>query len=153
MRRHPVLVVPDATVDSALEAADACGVRHLLVAEVGELHGVVCVCDLWRAPGADPVFSRIAAESVTIAPAAPAALARLMMIRSDVDCLPVLRSGQLVGIVTRRDLRDIGLPVPETRCTYCKGTRHVRRVGVDDPLACFECRRSRGLSMAPFDRR
>ena len=139
MSRNPVLVSPETRAPSALRVAHVTGIRHLLVAENGELMGVVCVCELWRASEDESVASRMA-RPITISAASPAPLARTLMIYHDVDCLPVLRDGHLAGVVTRRDLRESGYPVPARVCGRCGATRHVRDVPGIGRGACHDCR-------------
>jgi signal-transduction protein with cAMP-binding, CBS, and nucleotidyltransferase domain len=61
-----------------------------------------------------------------------------------IGCLPVLdRSGALIGIVTRRDLRSAGaLPdIPGIdRCASCGTGHHLRAPRCpDDRVLCFQC--------------
>ena len=139
MRPNPVLVSPKTLVPHALRVGRACQIRHLLVAEVGEVVGVICVCDLWRASEDETVATRMS-PPITISAVSPVPLARALMIHHEVDCLPVLREGHLAGVVTRRDLRDAGYPVPTRACARCGSTRHVRDVPESGFAACYDCR-------------
>jgi CBS domain-containing protein len=151
MSPDPVVISPGTTIGRALQVAYVSEVRHLLVAELGLLTGVTCICELWDEPRHLHIASRIRRQPITIAPSLPVPLARSLMIRHEIDCLPVLRDGMLLGVVTRRDLREIGLTLAEDACVHCGDTRHVRRTP-DCPLpACHDCRAAlSGRAVSPI---
>ncbi len=130
MTRSPlVTVTPDDPVELAERRAEEAGVRHLLITRDGALLGALCVCELWGVDAKVAVSRcRHRPKTITVAPETSLESGLALMRRHRVDCLPVLsEDGSLLGVLTRRDLRNAGVAAPEPpRCGSCGSTRHVR---------------------------
>jgi acetoin utilization protein AcuB len=152
---EPLLVVDlmserPAMVDAGLEAhaaarfARARGVHHLLVVRDEELVGVVCLCDVESAQASTRLGTLLGAPVVVVDSSATAEACAELMRDHGVGCLPVGDSlGALVGIVTRRDLREAGL-LPLERgidlCSSCGTGHHLRaHPGSDGSVFCAAC--------------
>ena len=110
MSRDPVLVDGRVTAHAAERVAAAGRVHHLLAVRDGRLVGVLCRCDLASASPVDPIESFMHGEVVSAAPGDGAEQAARTMRERGVGCLPVLTaSGELVGVLTRGDLRRAGV--------------------------------------------
>ena len=112
----------DTGLDRALELMDARGLRHLAVLEGGVLIGIVSDLDLLEATGWLPsrvhacrgpaIFERLPrrvrdvmrAPAVTIGPEDRIDAALVEFLGRHIDCLPVVKDGVLVGMLTERDL-------------------------------------------------
>lgn len=151
-----VMSRPPVSVDAAIRSEDAerlaqeRRVSHLMVLDQGGLVGVLCVCDLWRAPTAVPVGQLMSAPPKTIAPTALAEEACVRMRALRIGCLPVVERGELVGVVTRSDVAGSGGGPSAIRCAACGDHRHVREDPRTHEPFCFECRR-RSVPPEPND--
>lgn len=132
------------SVSDALLRLKAEKVHHALVVELGELQGVICCCDLEAAPRDSTVGSCMKRHYVFIDDeSSPIDAARLMQ-RWGIGLLPVIAGeGHVVGVVTRRDLRNTGfLPgrLGVDRCASC-GETHSLSPWRDDsvPVFCRDC--------------
>jgi acetoin utilization protein AcuB len=131
MRRALVTILPDASMQAAVEIMRAREVRHVLVTDEGEQSlGVLTDRDLrhaaflpmlarhlpWdaRRLGAPCVRDIMTCSVVTIAPEADLERAALLMFERRVGSLPVTQEGRVIGILTERDvfetLRSEGEP-------------------------------------------
>lgn len=131
MRRALVTILPDASMQAAVEIMRAREVRHILVTDEGEqLLGVLTDRDLrhaaflpmlarhlsWdaRRLGAPCVRDIMTCSVVTIGPEADLERAALLMFERRVGSLPVMQDGRVVGILTEHDvfetLRSEGEP-------------------------------------------
>lgn len=139
-----VSVVPSATIGESREVAKRRNVRHLLVTADRDLVGIACMCDLAPAVESQLIASFMATPVVTIAPDTKLAAAADVMRTRRVGSLPVLENGQLVGIVTRGDLRRLGFADEELgilRCVACGwGHNVVAPFGAPDVGFCLYCR-------------
>jgi CBS domain-containing protein len=91
--------------------------RHLLVVEGGVLVGIVTERDVRDADAADqPVLGVIPQRLITVEEEESVANASRLMVAHRIGCLPVMRRGELVGIITNTDLlRALSYAVdPET---------------------------------------
>lgn len=121
---------PDHQVDPATKLEDAFAtmqrenVRHLLVVDAGDLVGIVSDRDLRRqeAPrrksskepwtlhdlylfGDELTVRAVMTEDVvTVSPDDPTSVAARAMVENKINCLPVVRGDELVGILTSSDL-------------------------------------------------
>jgi acetoin utilization protein AcuB len=112
-------VTPDTLVDDAFRLMRDRQIRHLLVMEAGALAGVVTDRDL-RHPGRPgrpftvselylvgrnlTVLGLMSTQVVTVDEDDSTAFASRLMIHHQIGCLPVMRNGEVVGIVTSTDL-------------------------------------------------
>lgn len=122
MTSHPVTVATYTSLDEALQLMDDQDVRHLPVLEDGELVGVVSDRDLLQATGWHPVRAdsrpdvpREDGRPTTVRDIMHTKLsvvgtddtvvtAAVEFVLMGIGCLPVLRDGELVGIVTEMDV-------------------------------------------------
>jgi CBS-domain-containing membrane protein len=152
--REPVAVAPSTTVADAKVLAAQHRVHHLLVVDHSELLGVVCAHDLGDADDKAEVVSCMSAPPLCVGARTSVAAAADVMRRYGVGCLPILIGHDVLGVVTRGDLRRAGvtLPSPHERvCAACGSERHVRldpRTG--DTSFCLECL-ERARPPAPFE--
>lgn len=131
-------------VSGALARLRSEQVHHALVVDLGELRGVICCCDLESAPQDATVGACMKRHYVFIDDeSSPTDAARLMQ-RWGIGLLPVIAGeGHVVGVVTRRDLRNKGfLPGRPgvDRCAAC-GETHSLSPWRDDttPVFCRDC--------------
>ena len=156
MTRTLITVAPHTLAVHAERIAKAHSVHHLPVVADGRLQGVVCLCDLWRADSNAVAAELMTAPPVTIDSLSPAGEAADAMRDLAVGCLPVVDGEELVGILTRGDLRRHGLLDLEDlmrKCAAC-GTRHHSRSEQDAVVAfCLDCTdRGRAFDFDdPFD--
>ena len=144
MTTWPVSVDADIRVIDAGRLAESWGVHHLLVTSDQELVGVICRCDMAEAADFELVSRRMNSPFVFVNPRASVEAAAETMIAQGVGCLPVLDElGQLVGVVTRRDLRVVGaLPGSPgfDACAACGETHSLRRPSRGGSVVfCGEC--------------
>lgn len=128
----------------ALAAARA--VHHIPVLDGGLMVGIVCTCDLRNAHENEALGNRMRTPVATISANSSSNEALAAMRRQDVDALPVLYHGFLIGIVTTGDLvRAHVLPEHERpTCSVCNQHHHVRRSEPDGAPRCLACRERRG---------
>jgi CBS domain-containing protein len=114
---------PETSLKEAARLLEAHGVSALPVVAEGRLLGIVSRSDLVRAEqlfelddrrtgeSAELAGEALTAPPITVEPETSAVGAAWLMTRNDVDRLPVVERGALVGIVTRSDLvRALGRP-------------------------------------------
>ena len=121
MSRHPLTVTPDAKVDDALKRMREEKVRRFpVVDKKGKLVGIVSDKDLlYAAPSPATslsiyelhyLYSRITIKEVmtskvfTVDESAPLEEAARIMVDNKVGGLPVMRDGDLVGLITETDI-------------------------------------------------
>jgi acetoin utilization protein AcuB len=108
------------TLETVHEIFAAAPFHHLLVIEEGELVGILSDKDLYKAlspylgSGAENQRDRdtlqrrvhqvMTRQPVTVSPEVPVLQACELLLAQGISCLPVLENGQIVGIVTWRDL-------------------------------------------------
>lgn len=142
--------LPQALVRDVENAAFVAGVHRIVVAEHGRPVGVICRCDLGQARATVPVWRAMRTPAITARVSDPLAAAIALMREYRVGCLPVVDdyASDLCGIVTRRDLRRLGLPDEQAGVQHCLtcGTSHsLPPTCWGDPTFCFEClERARG---------
>jgi CBS domain-containing protein len=145
MTRHPITCSFSALVVEAQSRALADALHHLpVLGPKGELLGLVCLCDLQRAKPTDSVSSCMSSPVLTVSAHTPLPDAAGLMREHGVGCLVVTSSGgHLMGVVTRRDLRDAGVLAREPgldACAACGSTHGlVGAIEVDDPVFCNDC--------------
>lgn len=138
-----VTVARCTSAGEALRVAETCRVRHLLVVENADLLGVLCTCDLAGCEPSIQVVRRMSTPPITISASAPIDLAVAIMRAHAIACLPALRQGGLSGVLTRRDLRSVGLELGEPRCLRCGDDHHVRQDAELGAPVCLRCLRIR----------
>ncbi len=118
MTREVVTLSPEDTAKVALALCRERRIRHLPVLEEGGLVGIVSDRDLRAAapplgdPGRAAALAEIrigevmARQVVTVAPDDPIEQAANTMRERRIGCLPVVESGELVGILTASDVMD-----------------------------------------------
>jgi acetoin utilization protein AcuB len=124
MSRKLITVRPEDSVETAVALLRQRGVRHLLVLQDHELVGIVSDRDLKRALDPrktrkkkvmnlgglyfllEPIFVHeiMTRKVVTIGPSLSAQEAAAIMVAKRFGALPVVRQGELIGIVTETDL-------------------------------------------------
>ena len=105
--RATVVKVPSwFTVSAALRVAQLKAVSHLLILDRGLLVGAIDARTLLSSPANDPLARWMTASTATVALEASTSEALRLMMRLDLDCLPVTSGPLLVGLVTREDLAD-----------------------------------------------
>lgn len=119
------------------------GVRHLIVVDDGALAGVICRCDLMpdALPG-EVVADHMSYPVWVVSPATTLLDAALIMRELQVGSLLVADGDELRGVVTRGDLRRIGLPEPLLGahfCALCGSSHGVRAYPTGGPDLCLEC--------------
>lgn len=141
MNPKVVFIGPLSTVGEASEIAQRRRVRHLVVAQKGDVVGVLCTCDLRDAPVGEKVARYMSRPALTVSAEASLEQAAEVMRDFAVGCLPVVTRGRLVGIMTKGDLRRAGAPLADRRrCQACGSTSHVRRLAKHGGVSfCWEC--------------
>jgi predicted transcriptional regulator len=141
--RRPVTIAPDDSIVEALHKSAIENVSHLMVTEGRQLLGVCCVCDLDEADNHASVRMCMNANPITIGVNDDISQAVALMSARHVSCLPVIARGELYSVITRHDLRRLGVLEPESECcSVCGSAEHVRciRDGSDVGL-CLNCSR------------
>lgn len=134
MTPDPLTVDVDDELDQALRLMDERRVRHLPVLEQGKLVGVLSDRDLLALTGGVRGAGRFVAggrrvgdhlrrEPVTAEPDDSAVSILVEVVLNGIGCLPVVKDGALVGIVTEMDLLR----------EYLKAARSGRLAGEVDP--------------------
>ena len=130
MTRDPVTVEPEAPLRAASELMRTTGIHHLpVVGPGGRLIGIITDRDLMHAALFPALADQLPWDArrlkslrvrdamtwavVTTRPDATLTEAGLVMVERHIGSLPVVEGGQLVGVLTERDLlkalrRDIG---------------------------------------------
>ena len=107
-----MVIDPQSTVRDGYRLMKTHGFRHLPVVEDGRLVGILSVTDVGKLGSQVPaVMTRIVADAMTRDPLTIGEEERIevaaaTMAVKKVNCLPVVRDGKLVGIVTTYDLLD-----------------------------------------------
>ena len=144
MSKYLVRLQRSYTAEDALDHLDREAVHHALVTHDGDMEGVVCRCDLERVPAKTHVGDCMKKDYVFVDEETTPREAAEMMQRWGIGFLPVIGdNGELVGVVTRRDLRRTGF-LPNRRgvdrCASC-GETHSLGPCTDDwvPVFCRNC--------------
>ncbi len=121
MTKDVIVTYPEATIRDAAQTMVNLGFRRLPVVEDGFLHGIVVCMDIIRAfdfknafkfsPRGSiydilrvPVSEIMTKRVVTIDPSADLGSVAAVMMRHNIGALPVIEDGELIGIITERDL-------------------------------------------------
>jgi CBS domain-containing protein len=143
MTLHPVVVAPDLGCDEADALMRALKVRHLLVGADERLCGVLCRCDLCSGRASvERVADRMSREVFTLDPEATLGEAASAFAQLHVGILPVVAGERVVGVLTRGDLRRIGVPdalLGTRSCVICGSYHGVRPEPQCGLECCLEC--------------
>jgi acetoin utilization protein AcuB len=124
MTRKLVTVSTEDSVETAVRHLQQRGIRHLLVLQAGELVGILSDRDLKRAIDPqnrkkrkllnlgglffllEPIMVReiMTKDPITIGPGAKVQDAAAIMVEQRIGALPVVRDGEIVGILTESDV-------------------------------------------------
>jgi CBS domain-containing protein len=110
MTPAPVLVhVPSSTTIGAADAVAAReGIHHLLIGDASWIEGAICRCLLAepgsRAGNGTPVADRMVHDLTTVPPGTSLGQALRALESTPLGLIAVTRNGDLLGVVTRRDL-------------------------------------------------
>jgi CBS domain-containing protein len=105
MRRDPPTIGPESDVGAALAAMRRDGVGLLPVVHDGAVDGVVTKSDLLALVTSDKPLSEVMSPRVVTVQADDRVVhARRVMLEHEVERLPVLQAGKLVGIVSEADI-------------------------------------------------
>jgi len=117
MTARPTAISVKATLTEAMQVMEADGIRHLPVVEGRELVGVISERDLLSLTGWMHERERAVLEApegrvgrfmswpvVTVAPDDSLIRAVLRLVSSGIGCLPVVRAGDLVGLLSEIDV-------------------------------------------------
>ena len=144
MSKYLVRLSGSITAEEAMERLEREAVHHALVTHDDDMEGVVCLCDLERVPSRTRVAACMKKDYVFVDEDTTAREAADMMQRWGIGFLPVIsESGDLIGVVTRRDLRRTGF-LPNRRgvdrCASC-GETHSLAPCTDEwiPVFCKKC--------------
>jgi len=120
MTRDPITVSPDTSFPDAFRTIREQGIRYLPVVDrKGKLVGIVTQTDLLQAsPSAATTLavfelnyllahllvSEVMSQPITVPEDAPLEEAARIIVEKRIGCLPVMRDGELVGIITETDI-------------------------------------------------
>ena len=120
MTPNPITVTPDTTVPDAYHLIREKKIHHLpVVDKKGKLIGIVAQADLIHAsPSPATTLSvheanyllahleiqKVMSKPITVTEDTPLEEAARLMVEKDISCLPVMRDGDLVGMITETDI-------------------------------------------------
>jgi len=107
MTRNPVTVAPKAMLSTAREKMTAGKFRRVPVVQDGVLVGIITDRDLRQYVGVEErtrIEAAMTETPLTVAPTLTVEEATQLMLKHQISGLPVLESGQLVGIITTSDI-------------------------------------------------
>lgn len=107
MTKHPVTIASVELLSQAKEKMIAGRFRRLLVVDDGKLTGIITERDLRQYAGVldhTKINAVMVEKPVTVIPETMLEEAAEIMLRNQIGGLPVLRQGQLVGIITTSDI-------------------------------------------------
>ncbi len=107
MRPSPLTITPWETLSAAQALMQRERLHQLPVVEKGALIGILTERDLHAHSGyleRTKVDAAMTCPAITVAPQETAADAARLLIEREINALPVVEEGRLVGIVTRTDL-------------------------------------------------
>jgi len=124
-----VCITPAMRASEALSLAHEHKIHHLPVVEEGIAVGLVCTCDLEDAAPNDTVSASMRHPPIATRPDATWKEALELMNARGVGSLLVVASGELLGVVTRKDEERAGVPMrddPRGYCSCCGDLEHLR---------------------------
>jgi acetoin utilization protein AcuB len=108
MTKGTATLASEVSAQEATRLAKKLGVHHFLVMEGDCILGVVCLCDLAEAGANEPISDCMTAPVACVEETASLAYAARTMKGLGVNCLPVVRAGRPLGLVTWDDVRAHG---------------------------------------------
>jgi len=136
MKKPVLTITPDIPIHEALNILKHEQIRHIPVLQGEKLVGIVTNEDLFYASPSPAtslsiwemnyLISKVTVKEVmtenvvTITEDTPIEAAALIMVKHKIGCLPVMRNGELVGIITETDLLKI---LPELMAINQSGIR------------------------------
>jgi CBS domain-containing protein len=111
---NPLTIDRDGLVQAAFDQMKAAGVRHLIVTDNGRAHAVLSMRDLLDAgiPSTASVGELLGTGPMRfVGHTAMMMDAANLMTEHKVGCVPVLRDGEAIGVITRTDIILAGLRV------------------------------------------
>lgn len=147
----PILSVsPVMPVSDALELAFQHGLHHLPIIDRGSALGLVCTCDLEAAKPNATVSTSMRRPPASIGPRTSPSDALELMNSRRVGSLLVVDGERLIGIVTRHDLAEAGVPMSDPRgyCSCCGDIAHLKPHATG--ALCAECW-DRSLPSTPME--
>lgn len=155
MSRELATIAPYALAAHAELIAQSRKVHHLLVVEDDRLAGVLCLCDLYGCESDAVAVELMSTPPATIDSGATLEDAIEAMRDIGIGCLPVLDGDDLVGVITRGDLRRAGFEdeIVFRTCASCSTRHHVRSAMGNAVAFCVDCmERGRAFdSEDPYD--
>ncbi|HNQ04227.1 MAG TPA: DUF294 nucleotidyltransferase-like domain-containing protein [Thiobacillaceae bacterium] len=140
IRRPPVTCAPDTPLRAALEIIQTQGISAIVVAQDGHPLGIFSVRDLIGRvllPGLDlgvPVRQVMTASPAALAPSDHAFEAAVLMARGDFRHVLVVQNGQLMGVLSERDLfalQRVGVTGIASRIQHARGLEPLRAAAGD----------------------
>jgi signal-transduction protein with cAMP-binding, CBS, and nucleotidyltransferase domain len=114
MTKKPVLIAPDATIEECARVMNNQRLGSLLVQKDNKLLGIITDQDIVRkiiAKGVDPKSAKVdkhmVKELLTTSPEKDIFEAITLMANKNVKQLPVMDKGQMIGILTQKDILKI----------------------------------------------
>jgi acetoin utilization protein AcuB len=120
MTPNPITITPDTSFPDAFRIIREKGIHYLpVVNKKGQLIGIVTLTDLLHAsPSSATTLSvfevnyllahlqvqEVMSSPITVPEEAPLEVAARIMVQKGISCLPVMRDGLLVGIITETDI-------------------------------------------------
>jgi acetoin utilization protein AcuB len=114
MTRNPVTVTPKALLSTAREKMTAGQFRHVPVVQDGVLVGMLTDRDLRQYVGVEErtrIEAAMTETPLTVAPTLTVEEATQLLLKHHISGLPVLESGQLIGIITTSDILQAFLDI------------------------------------------
>jgi CBS domain-containing protein len=138
-----------ASIATANNVANEAGVRHLLLVSGSRLTGVVCRCDLFEESyEGESVLERAVRCPWVIGPETTIGDTASLMRDKKIGILPVVYEREILGVITRGDLRRLGIDeafLETASCVACgskSGVRHhPSMANVEFCLECLEAER------------
>lgn len=118
MSATPIIIHPGANLAEARALLDQHRIRHLVVVEEGKLVGIITDRDIRSAASASAlgqvrVGSAMTRKVITVTPETHIQEATKLLLAHRIGGLPVLKGGELQGIITETDLLNALVEIME----------------------------------------